>query len=199
MSSGEKKGWEGLKALGPDSVCKRTGAVFNEQTGKYALSSFGTEISVFPKDETISGSPGLSGILLDRLGYFSRLSIIWYLVKFKDLPPSGKLIKPVNLKGGELFFRGSHILPLDKLAGKYSSDAAAFLSKGEELGGEKLNYGDASLRLYPFPKFSVELILWKEDEEFQARLDLLLDSNSELQLPLDIIWSISMLSLLMMM
>ncbi|MFO0752145.1 MAG: DUF3786 domain-containing protein [Thermodesulfovibrionales bacterium] len=42
------------------------------------------------------------------------------------------------------------------------------------------------------------LILWLEDEEFPPRVDLLLDSTCELQLPLDIVWSIAMLSLLVM-
>ncbi|MBI3593004.1 MAG: DUF3786 domain-containing protein, partial [Nitrospirae bacterium] len=44
----------------------------------------------------------------------------------------------------------------------------------------------------------VALILWAADEEFPSRVDLLFDSTCELQLPLDIIWSIAMMSLLLM-
>jgi hypothetical protein len=49
------------------------------------------------------------------------------------------------------------------------------------------------------PRIPVTLILWLKDEEFHPRADLLLDSTCELQLPLDIIWSIAMMSVLVMM
>lgn len=199
MSSGEKKGWNDLRNLVPEDVCKVAGVDFDKGSETYRLRSFGTDIFASLKDETFSGDSDLSEIILQRFGYFSRLSTIWYLVNFKDVPLSGELIKPVNLKGGELFFRGSHLLPLDKLAERYSDDSEAFLKKGTELGGEELDYGDASIRLYPLPKFPVVLILWKADEEFPARFDLLLDSSCDLQLPLDIIWSIAMMSLLITM
>jgi hypothetical protein len=42
------------------------------------------------------------------------------------------------------------------------------------------------------------VILWLADEEFPPRIDILFDSTCELQLPLDIIWSIAMMSLLML-
>jgi hypothetical protein len=199
MSSGEKKAWNDLRGLDPANVCRITGAGFDEVSGTYRFRSFGTDISAVPADETFTGDSPLSEIILNRFGYFSRLSFIWYLVGFKDVPQSGELIKPVNLKGGELFFRGSHLLPLDKLAERYSNDAEAFLKKGRELGAEILDHGDASIRLYPLPRFPVVLIHWVEDDEFPARLDLLFDSSAGLQLPLDIIWSIAMLSLLIMM
>ncbi|MDO8282308.1 MAG: DUF3786 domain-containing protein [Thermodesulfovibrionia bacterium] len=199
MSSGEKKGWDDLRRLSPENVCESAGVVFDNRSETYHMKSFGTDITVFPKDEMFSGNSNLSEIILQRLGYFSRLSMISYLVNFKNIPLSGELLKPLNLKGGDIFFRGSHLLPLDKLAERYGNDADAFLKKGKELGGEELKFGDASLKLHPFPKFPVILILWQADEEFPARFDLLLDSSSELQLPIDIIWSIAMMSLLIMM
>ncbi len=198
MSSGEKKGWSDLKNLLPEDVCRVTGAEFDKTSDSYTLKSFGTDIHALLKDDVFTGDSPLSDIILQRLEYFSRLSTIWYLAGFKDIPQSGEFIKPVNLKGGELFFRGAHELPLDKLAERYSSDPEAFIKKGMELGGEKLDYGDTSIRLHPMPKFPVVLILWKADEEFPARFDLLLDSSCGLQLPIDIIWSICMLSLLIM-
>ncbi|MBI4826246.1 MAG: DUF3786 domain-containing protein [Nitrospirae bacterium] len=199
MSSGEKKGWDDLRGMSPEDVCRRAGVDFDNKSEAYHMRSFGTDITVFPKDEIFYGDSPLSEIILQRLGYFSRLSMISYLVNFKDIPLSGQLLKPLNLKGGDIFFRGSHLLPLDKLADRYGNDADAFVRRGEELGGERMGYGDASIKLYPLPKFPVILILWETDEEFPARFDLLLDSNSELQLPIDIIWSIAMMSLLIMM
>jgi hypothetical protein len=199
MSSGEKKGWNDLRGLDPAQVCKTAGVEFDKGSCTYMLRSFGTDITASLENEVFSGNSQLSDTILQRLGYFSKLSTIWYLVGFKDVPLSGELINPVNLKGGALFFRGSHTLPLDQLAERYKNDAEKFLRKGFELGAEKLDHGDASIRLYPLPKFPVVLILWEADDEFPERLDILLDSTAEQQLPLDIIWSIAMMSILIMM
>jgi hypothetical protein len=38
-----------------------------------------------------------------------------------------------------------------------------------------------------------------QDEEFTARADLLFDSSSEMQAPLDILWSVAMMTVLAMM
>ncbi len=198
MSSGEKKGWDILANLEPHDVCKRTLADFDEQSGLYKLKSFEMDISIAPHDNTMFSHTPASEVLLQRLGYFSHLAILWYLISAKDISLSGQLIKPVNLKGGHLFFRGSHTLPSDKVARKYSDNSKGFLTNGKNLGGEQLRYGDASVRLFPFPRVPVVLILWQKDEEFPERVDVLFDGTCEFQLPLDILWSTAMMSLLIM-
>ncbi len=198
METGEEKAWQILEMLNPHDVCKRAEVVFDGASGIYSLKSFGKEFYLSPQEKKIfSPSPG-GDIFLQRFGYFFKLSALCYLNGVKDIPFTGRLVKPVNIKGGELFFRGSHILPLDRVAEKYGNDVGGFLKRREELGGEKLDYGDASLRLPAFPRIPVTLILWVQDEEFSSRADLLFDSTCEIQLPLDIIWSIAMLSLLAM-
>lgn len=121
------------------------------------------------------------------------------MINAKDIPHTGRLIKLNNIKGGEMFFRGSHVLPLESVAKRYEDDKESFIKRGIELCAEVLNYGDASIKLLPMPRIPVTLILWFKDEEFPPRADLLLDSTCELQLPLDIIWSIAMMSVLVMM
>nr|NIP92808.1 DUF3786 domain-containing protein [Akkermansiaceae bacterium] len=66
--------------------------------------------------------------------------------------------------------------------------------RGLDLGGWALSFGDASVELLPLPRIPVSLILWKGDDEFPSRADLLFDSSCEMHLPLDIIWSAAMLS-----
>lgn len=92
------------------------------------------------------------------------------------------------------------MLPVELIAEKYGNNGniQEFIRRGKELGGEQFSFGDASVQLLPFPRIPVVLILWKKDEEFQARANLLLDSTCELQLPVDIIWSTAMMSLLIM-
>lgn len=198
MVSGEEKIWRTLLELDRREVCRRTDAVFHESSGLYVLKSFGKDFFISPQDKQISGIGPGSEIFLQRLGYFFKLSVTGYLALAKDVSPTGRLINPVNMKDGQLFFRGSHVLPLDRVAEKYGADEDGFLRRGKELEGERLEYGDASLRLYPLPRVPVALILWTADEEFPARADLLFDSSVEIQLPIDVIWAIAMLSVLVM-
>jgi hypothetical protein len=198
MVPGEDKAWEVLAQSDPLTVCDRARVSFDRTSGLYRVTSFGKEFSLGPSARTIESlSPG-GEIILQRLAYFFRLSLLTYLNVAKDIPLSGRLVRPSNLAGAATFFTGSHVLPLDNIAARYGRDTEGFIRKGREFGGGTLDHADASLRLFAFPRIPVELLLWAADDEFPARADLLLDSSCELQLPLDIIWSITMMSLLIL-
>ena len=73
-----------------------------------------------------------------------------------------------------------------------------FIKGGSELGGLKLEHGDASLLLHPFPRVPVTMILWAGDDEFRARVDMFFDASCEQHLPMDVIWSTAMSTVLIM-
>lgn len=199
MSSGEKKAWNVLRDQDPADVCRNAMVEYDDSTGLYLMKSFGMDVFVDPGKMMIFSDAPEADLLLERLGYFSRLSILWYITSALEIPLSGKFLQPVNLKGGHIFFRGTHVLPLDKLATRYGRHTEGFLKRGTELGGIKMNYGDASVQLFPFPRVPVVIILWREDDEFPPRADILFDSTCEFHLALDILWSTAMKSLLIMM
>lgn len=194
----EEQAWHKLVLSVPAEVCRRTGACFDEYSGAYILNVFNASIAIHPGHREIRGTGDLCNMLLGQLSHYSCLSMLWYLVQAQDISPSGNLINPRELAGGLIFGRGSHALPLDKLAAKYSGDTAAFLKKGVSLGGECPDYGDASIKLYPFPRVPVLLVLWQKDEEFPANAVLLLDATCSRYMPTDIIWATAMLSVLVM-
>lgn len=198
VSSGEKKAWERLLRLEPADVCKKAGVIYDRETVSYILKSFGFDFSVSPLKREIKNLSEKGEIFTKRLAYFFNLSVLSYLVNAKDIPLSGRPIKPESIRGGEFFFQGSHLLPLDKVAEKYRNDREGFITRGREFNGRILDYGDASFEFLPMPRIPVTLILWLSDEEFPARTDILFDSTCEIQLPLDIIWSIAMMSMLVL-
>lgn len=198
MSSGEDKAWELIKGLDPADVFRNARAVFDERASRYTLKSFGMDFHIDPRNKEIHCVAPYGKVLLERIGYFSKMSILWYLVGARDIPLSGRLITPENLKGGLIFFRGTHVLPLDRLASIYHDDKERFLIRGGELGGERMDYGDASVRLFPFPRVPVVVILRRGDDEFPPGADLLFDSTCELHLALDVLWSVAMQSILIM-
>jgi hypothetical protein len=197
-SPGEERAWEILRDADPLGICRNAAVSFDEKTNAYLLRSYCMDFQIKPEEKTIKGMTFSGQGIIERYGYFFKHSCLWYLVCAQNIPLTGNLVKPVNIKGGEMFFRGSHVLPLDSLAKRYGAGKEAFLNKGKELCAESLNFGDASLKLLPMPRVPVTLILWLTDEEFSSRTDLLLDASCEIQLPIDIIWSISMLSVLAM-
>ncbi|MGD0282075.1 MAG: DUF3786 domain-containing protein [Dissulfurispiraceae bacterium] len=190
--------WKRLEEADPDIVCKNAAVGFDTATGRYILTTCGMDFFIAPGEKLIESIASDASLLLGKLSYFFRLSVPWYLTSAKDIPLSARLVKPDNLKGGHLFFRGSHVMPLDRVAGKYARDVEGFMMKCAHFGGTPQQYGDAAFALFPFPRIPVTIILWTADEEFDARVELLLDTTCELQAPIDIIWSISMMSLLML-
>ena len=199
MNTAEQHAWARLEGLDPKpDVCRRSLATLDPSSGAYVVNMFGMPVTVAPEQRTISGSGPDNDALLTKLAYFSRLSILHYLAGAADVPLSNRLVKPSELKVGQIYFRGSHVLPVEALAARYARDTAGFVKQAIRFGGEQVSYGDASVMLFPFPRLPVTLILWREDDEFPARADLLFDATCEHHVPADILWSIAMLSVKVM-
>jgi hypothetical protein len=196
---GENKAWEILSSLPPDKVCRAAAVRYDSGQEAYVVKSFGMDFIISAKDRTISSGAEGSTSLLQRLSYFFRLSVLWYLGSVKDIACTGRLVKLEQIRGGEAFTRGSHTLPLEAIATKYGKNKEGFILKGNLLGAiQRVRLGDASIQLLPFPRIPVIISLWLEEEEFPARVDLFFDSTCDLQLPPDIAWSIAMMTALMM-
>ena len=194
--TGENRAWELLAASDPAGVCARAGVDFNPGDGTYRVPSFGREFTVKPAGRLILGREPGGEVFLTRYVSLFRLSLLWYLLKATAARPSGKLVKPAGLPGGDIFLKGSHVLPLEALAEKYATRPEAFLAAGVALGGIPAAYGNAAVVLSPLPKVPVTLLLWTEDDEFPARADLLFDATCTAHLPLDILWSVALMSVL---
>ena len=196
--SGDQLAWTLLTDKEPGMICMLAEVQHDFTANKFTIQSFGQEIFVDPTNYTITSYTALGEKLLHGLGHFFDLAILWYLGRAKNVPLSGRLISPTSLSGGEIFQRGTHVLPLDRLAGRYANDFESFYKMGLELGGQQLEHGDASVRLHPFPRVPVTFILWKGDDEFPARADMFFDTTCEQHLPTDVIWSTAMTSVLIM-
>ncbi len=199
MYLGEKHGWECLAGLDIDSVCKKAGVVYESGLQRYVLESFGLNIYLSVQDKSISCDDDRNGLLTQKLWEYAGLTYLWYLINAEDIPLSGNLIRPDNIKGGHLFTKGTHVLPLNDIAEKYNDDVEGFFQRGATLNAEKVLFGDAAIKLVPVPRVPVTIILWRGDDEFPPRADLLFDSTCELQLPVDMLWSIAMMSALIIM
>jgi hypothetical protein len=194
---GVAQAWEELAGCDPADVCERAAVEYSEEHG-YVMPVLGQPIVLDVKAQTMTGSSPEAEFLLTKTAYFSQLSILFYLLRAQKIPPTGRLLKPSELKSSQIYTKGSHLLPLEPVAGRFAADAEGFLVQGARFGGASREFGDAAVELLPFPRVPVVLILWLADDEFQARSYMLFDEVCELQLPADILWSVAMMCALAM-
>ena len=148
----------------------------------------------------IASADGRGDLFLGKLKDFFRMAVLWYLSHAKDIPPTGRLLRPTDVKGGHRFTVGTHVLPLDLIAQRFARDREGFLRHGRAYGAEEVpGMGDACLRFHPLPRVPVTLQLWLGDEEFPPRVDLFFDSTCEFQLALsDVVWAVAMMTCVVM-
>jgi len=195
---GVERAWQMLSQLNPNDVCRRAEVDFDKSCGYYILPLFNERVFISPEQRKTWGESWLADLVLNKLAHYSLLSVLHYLIHAKDVPLAGSLINPREIGGGLIFTSGSHILPLDKLVDRYACDVQSFIQRGFKYGAKRLSYGDACIQLFPFPRVPVVLLIWKRDEEFSARADILFDPTCSEHLPPDIIWSTAMTSILVM-
>lgn len=196
---GEAKAWETLAGLRRRDVCSGAKAAYDEAARAYMIKAFGIDFTVSLDARTITSKDPKAGLFLDRYKDFFKLAVLWYMNSAKNIPATGRLIRPLDVKGGQRFFSGTHVLPLDRIEERFGRDKVAFIERGLRFGAEIAKYGDAAVRLYPLPRVPVTIILWLQDEEYPARVTLFFDSTVDFQLSLsDIVWSVSMMTTLVM-
>ena len=200
IDNGEEKAWGLVCGLPRDEVCRSTGAGFDEKAGAYLLRCYGRDFHVSPCDMLISCPTDRGALFLGKLKDFFRLAVLWYMANAKEIPPTGRLVRPTDVKGGHRFTVGTHVLPLDRIAQRFARDRAGFLRLAHEYGAEEIpGMGDAAVRFSPLPRVPVTLLLWLEDEEFTPRVDLFFDSTCEFQLALsDVVWAVAMMTCVVM-
>ena len=196
MNAGVQNAWEQLAALKSCDVCRNATATFDAAPGCFTIRSFGRDIFVSLKDRTVAVPAPMPGGLSGEYSELFPLAVLWYLVLAKDIAPTGRLIRLEDLRGGDIFAKGSHVMPLEMLAERYGNDKEEFLKAGLAHGGVAVKLADAAVRLAPLPRLPVTVTLWLADEEFPARAGILFDSTCGLQLPTDILWSLARLSCL---
>ena len=188
---GLARAWDILAGLDPEDVCARARVRFDSGRSAYHLNAFGQPLSVSLRSTSIS-SPSEDGRLLLTVGKDSiSLAVLHYLARAHAGENSERLVKPQSLPGGQIYSRGAHVLPLDRVTAAFGGDPSSFEIQAVRWGGERLDFGDASFRIRALPKVPLVVILWEADDEFPARSDLLLSAESGGNLPPDILWALA--------
>jgi hypothetical protein len=172
--------WEQLSNLDPDSVCRRSGAV-REEDG-YRLKVLDTDYVVLPKDGRIISSCASESdpvVASDGLA----LVIVCYLLGARDIPLAGEWVALKEL--GRFFI--SHAPNLDPLLDLFTLSPETVQQIIQTVGGQLLAYGDFAAALQVLPRLPLAFVFWEADEEFSARVSVLVDRTATQHLSLDVL------------
>ena len=176
--------WQELSAMDPEDVCRRALVSYEAHKG-YEVPFLHQRYLCQPEARLIlcQDSP------VKPLSFQEYLVLLVYLIKAQDFPLERKRISEREIPGGDLFFRGPHALLKEPLEKRFGKDPKGFLDCGQSLGGRETGKGDASFELRVLPRVLVEYILYGEDEEFPAQININFDGTVYRHLPLDVIWA----------
>ena len=175
--------WRRLIELEPQATAQRAKCEYLGDSGSYKIVFLGGVFSVDLNNKQILRTE--AGDKDNAAGFLEQLCILAYLISARQLPPAGKLVGPEKLKGGQFFFRGPHALPTDKLEKTFGREPELLFRTAEKLNAVRCDFGDASMRLFLFPRIPVTFVIWAGDDEFAARASILFDQTAGEQLPLD--------------
>ena len=173
--------WDTLLAQEPIDVARRA-LVRLTKDGLYEVDVLDETYGIHPYARNISRTQGAAS---DEPNLGICLSSVVYLASAKDVPVTGEWVSPRELPGGGQFFTGPHDLPVGGLVERFGTDREAFNTAAQRLGGRPEQYADAAYSFRVFPRLPVAVLLWIEDDEFPARVSLLVDRTAHCHFPLD--------------
>ena len=175
--------WEQLEKLDFISTAQRAKCEYLSDEERYIIQLLNTEYIVDLSDKKIYSNHKDS--LKKPAAFLEELCILAYLINAKEIPLANNLIKAETLPGGQFFFRGIHKLPTEKLEKAFGARPQALLEISDRFEAQICEFGDASISLYVLPRLPLTIVIWRGDEEFEARASVLFDKTVASQIPLD--------------
>jgi len=96
----------------------------------------------------------------------------------QPMPETRRLVSFTQLWGGRPYqsvFAQRAAKPIERIFG---SKVSMLYQAAKLLGGEKLSYGDCSVKIYSLPLVPIIIVLWTETPELPASANILFDSSA---------------------
>lgn len=173
--------------MDPQDVVRRSLAEYNWENKFYRIEALNEIWELHLQEQIICRECKKREPISVELG----LAILFYLMKSKDIPISGRWVSEKELSGGVTFFRGPHAFPTPEIARNCGKDLNKLHVSARKMGGEPLDMADIAYRIKALPRIPMAILFWKGDEEFAPECKLLMDSTIEEHLPLDVIFGLA--------
>ncbi len=183
----DKTNFLDLKVLNPEIVISRTGSRYDKIKEQYFVDIWGHAYCVDLKKYKVR--PQGQGV--ETYHEYLHLFILYYLIKSKNISPSGVWVSEKDIPGGAAFFRGPHTVPANFITDRFGENIDFFKKECEKLKGIPLELADAAFLFSITPTIPVAVLYWQGDEDFPSEARLLFDSTIQQHLPLDIIYALA--------
>ena len=184
--------WQQLDKLDRQKTSQRALCQYLTDPPRYIVTLLNTEYTVKLSDRQIFSTQ--SSPQPAPAEFLEQLCILAYLINAQDLPLANKFIKAENLPSGQFFFRGLHSLPTGKLEEAFGNSPQRLYEASERFDAKRCEFGDASIELYVLPRIPLQIVIWRSDEEFDARASILFDQTAGTHMPLDALGALANLT-----
>lgn len=184
--------WLQLDKLDRQKTAQRAQCQYLTDSSSYVITLLNTEYIVNLSDRQIFSIQ--TGPEPTPAEFLEQLCILAYLINAQDLPPANKFVGPEHLPSGQFFFRGLHSLPTRKLEEVFGKSPEQLYEVSKKFDAKRCEFGDASIELYALPRIPLTIVIWRGDEEFEARASILFDQTAGTHLPLDALGALTNLT-----
>ena len=184
--------WLQLDKLECQQTAQRAKCQYLTDPPSYVITLLNTEYAVDLSDKQIfstQASPQPT-----PAGFLEQLCLLAYLINAQDLLLANKFVGPEHLPSGQFFFRGLHSLPTEKLEEAFGKSPESLYEVLERFDAKRCEFGDASIELYALPRIPLKIVIWRSDEEFDARASILFDQTAGTHMPLDALGALANLA-----
>ncbi len=113
----------------------------------------------------------------EQVSLRDKILILHYFTRAKGTPRTGKLITYKQLPGGISYFSAFFQRTIAPLVAAFGEKPEVLIQSAAKLGGRQSGLGDMSLVVDAFPRVSVNLVIWRGDEEVAPSGSILFDAN----------------------
>jgi hypothetical protein len=106
-----------------------------------------------------------------------KILILDYFVRAKGSDLTGKTITYKELHDGINYYPTFSKRTIEPIVTYFGDNPELLLETAEKMGGQKAEYGDASVTFNTFPRVPVTFVLWRGDKEFPPEGSILFDST----------------------
>jgi hypothetical protein len=176
-----------LRGMDPDIVCRRTLCEYDSSRECYIVEAWDENYEVYPeRGEIIPINQEIPPVSIEW-----GLVILFYLLRSQDIPIAGEWISERDLPGGVTFFTGPHAIPTYLIQERFGYEIDGFERVCKNLGGRSIDMADTAFVFRILPRVPVAVLLWQGDDEFDAEARILFDKTISQQLPLDVIFGMT--------
>jgi len=106
-----------------------------------------------------------------------RVLILHYFISARGTPAANRLVTFRELKEGKVYSPTFDQRTIRPLLTNFGSEPELLLNVSEKLGGRRADYGDVAVTISAFSRVPITIIIWRGDEEFAPRGNVVFDAS----------------------